>query len=96
MTAILSSVLLSLLFGIGLGLISFTGLWLTVQCLPSARCPALWMGASIVTRMAIVLCGFFFVSGSSWQALTWSLAGFILARETLIRRVRHLGPGDRE
>lgn len=76
---------LVLLAGLLLGALFFGGLWWTVLKGVSARQPALWFGASLLLRTALVLAGFYFVSGADWKRLLLCLLGFIAARFIVIR-----------
>jgi F1F0 ATPase subunit 2 len=81
----LLQVVVSLIAGILLGAIFFGGLWWTVQKGLTAGQPALWFGASLLLRSAIVLAGFYFVAGPDWKRLLLCLLGFIIARLIVIR-----------
>ena len=74
--------------GVGLGLFYFGGLWLTVRRLPDSRGPALLFLGSFVGRTALTLLGFFFVMNGHWQRMLACLAGFLIARQVLIARLR--------
>jgi F1F0 ATPase subunit 2 len=81
--------LAAMVAGVGLGLFYFGGLWWTTQRLPVSHSPGLLVLVSFAGRTAITLCAFYFVMGGQWQRLVACLAGFILARVVLTRR---LGP----
>lgn len=66
--------------GMLLGVLFFGGLWWTVQQGLSARQPALWFGASMLLRSAIVLAGFYFIAGADLKRLLLCLSGFIIVR----------------
>jgi len=76
---------LVLLAGLLLGALFFGGLWWTVLRAVSARQPALWFVVSLLLRTAIVLAGFYLVSGEDWKRLLLCLSGFIAARFIVIR-----------
>ena len=80
-------VLVALAIGAILGSLYFGGLWLTVRKLSTAQQPALLLLASFVVRAALVLFGFYFVMDGRWEPLASCLAGFLLARTFLIRRL---------
>jgi F1F0 ATPase subunit 2 len=84
--------------GVGVGVVYFGGLWLTVRRLPDARRPALLLLGSVVGRTVLTLLGFYLVMGARWERLLACLAGFILARMVLVRRLGppHAAPGGRE
>ncbi len=66
--------------GIILGTLFFGGLWLTVKKSITAKSPALWLIGGFFIRINMVLIGFYYVSGDSWQRLLICLLGFIIAR----------------
>ncbi|OKH40047.1 hypothetical protein NIES2119_03610 [[Phormidium ambiguum] IAM M-71] len=64
--------LLALATGIGLGLLYFGGLWLTVRQLPKTPYPLLLTISSFVGRISISLLGFYFIltsKHSDWVIL---------------------------
>lgn len=69
----------------------FGGLWLTVRSLSTMDQPALWLMVSFVCRVSIVLTGFYYVMGGRWEQLLACMAGFLIARTVLIRRLRITG-----
>lgn len=76
--------------GLALGGFYFTALWHTVRQLPSAKSPARLMIGSFITRMAVILTGFYLVMGAGhWERLAASMLGFIVIRKILTYR---LGP----
>ena len=81
------TLLLAWVAGAALGVVFFGGLWWTVRRGVTARQPALWFFASLLLRMAIVLSGFYLVSGGQWQRLLACLLGFVIARFLLVRMV---------
>jgi len=81
----LVQILMVLFTGVLLGAIFFGGLWWTVQRGLSARQPALWFGASMLLRTAVVLAGFYFFAGPDWKRLLVCMVGFIIARFVVIR-----------
>ena len=72
--------LLAGLAGLALGVVFFGGLWWTVLKAASSGHPARWFLGSALLRGAIVLPGFFLLSGGHWQRLVGALVGFIVAR----------------
>jgi len=70
--------------GVALGTLFFGGLWLTVKKAVASTKPAIMILSSFVTRMAIVLVGFYFIGAGNWQRLLVALAGFIIARFVVI------------
>lgn len=81
--------LLSLIAGVGLGLLYFGGLWWTVRKLPTASSPALLILASLAIRTGLAILGFYLVMAGRWERLLACLAGFLLVRTLLVNR---LGP----
>ncbi len=74
------SLLPAVLAGILLGVIFFGGLWLTVNKGLGSKSATLIFFGSLILRMAIILTGFYFVGGDSWQKLLACLVGFLIAR----------------
>lgn len=66
--------------GIILGAIFFGGLWWTIQKSVSSPRPAILFLTSAVLRIAMVMIGFYFVSGGHWQRLVACLVGFLMGR----------------
>ena len=79
------SLVLALVTGVVLGTIFFGGLWWTVRKGAVSRRPALWFAGSMLLRTAIVLVGFFFISGGRWERLAAALLGFVAARFIVLR-----------
>jgi len=66
--------------GLGLGVLFYGGLYLTVTRGLSSQHPALWFFTSFVLRTAVVLTGFYFINDGHWPRLVSCLAGFIIIR----------------
>ncbi len=81
------ALVLALIAGLGIGLFYFGGLWLTVRRLPEARQPALLMFGSFLGRTAASMIGIFLVMGGELARLLACLAGIIIARLVLVRRL---------
>ena len=79
--------LTSLIAGTILGLFYFRGLWQTVVLLPDFRRPAWSVTWSFVARVGIVMTGFFFIMQGHLERLAVAMAGFLLARQILVRRL---------
>ncbi len=77
----------SLIFGVGLGIFYFGGLWLTLKHLPGSRQPALLTFGSFLGRSLVCLLGFYLVSISGLEVLIFGVVGFILAKVLLISRL---------
>ena len=84
----LLSLVFALIAGIMLGAIFFGGLWWTVRKGVSAKHPAFWFFGSMLLRTCIVVLGFYFILGGSWQRLLAGLLGFIVARLIVMRLTR--------
>ena len=78
------SELLSLVPALGagalLGAIFFGGLWWTVNKGLSSKRVTFWFMGSMLLRTCIVLFGFYFILGDSWQRLLVGLLGFVIVR----------------
>jgi F1F0 ATPase subunit 2 len=77
--------ILACLAGIALGVMFFGGLWWTIRKAVGSPRPAMWFFVSLMLRMGLLLTGFYFVSGGEWKRLVACLAGFIVARFTVMR-----------
>lgn len=77
-----------------LGVFFFTGLWWTVRKLGSIKRVALWFLGSLLLRTSIVLLGFYFFLGDSWQHLLTGMLGFIIARSIILRHIRIVGQSN--
>lgn len=70
----------SLLSGVLLGLLFFGGLWFTIKKMLSSKMPGLLFMASFFIRTAMVLSGFYVVSGADIKRLLFCTGGFLIAR----------------
>lgn len=83
--------MLCALGGVALGIFFFGGLWWTVRAITgSAGSPrsALFQLASLLLRTAATLVGFYAIGGGDARRLVACLAGFVLARIFVARRIR--------
>ena len=80
---------IALVVGLVLGVAYFGGLWLTVKRLPTSRRPALLFLGSFLARTALVVAGIYLVMDGRWERVALCLAGLLVARAVLTRR---LGP----
>ncbi len=78
-------IMVALITGVLLGAFYYGGLWITVRRLSVARVPALVLFISFVVRVAIVLLGFYLVSGGRWERIVACLFGVLIARVLSIR-----------
>ena len=75
--------------GVGLSVLYFGGLWLTVRRVVVAEWPKGLLLGSFVVRTGLVLLGFYLVilwMGEQWELLVACLLGFIVGRTVLVRR----------
>ena len=87
----------SLLWGAILGLIYFGGLWLTVRRVTTGKHQAIVMLGSFIIRNALMVIGFYPVIRQGWQYALICLAGIIIIRFILIRRIKIvLGDDDED
>jgi F1F0 ATPase subunit 2 len=77
----------SLAAGAILGIVYFQGLWQTLLRLPDFKRPAWSVSWSFVARVGIVMTGFYFVMDGHLERLAMAMAGFILMRQILVRRL---------
>jgi F1F0 ATPase subunit 2 len=68
-----------------LGLLFFGGLWWTLRRAFDSPRPALWVGGSLLLRMACVAAGFILVAAGDWRRLLSCLLGFWAARWLVVR-----------
>jgi len=86
----LLSLSFALIAGMMLGAIFFGGLWWTVRKGVSAKHPAFWFFGSMLLRTCIVVLGFYYILGDSWQNLLAGLLGFVAARLVVVRLSREI------
>jgi len=88
---------LSLCGGAVLGLLYFTGLWLTVQRMHTAKHPWRLFAASYVLRLALAVFCFYVLILAGWQHAVAALVGFVAVRYILGRRLGRLAsPGEHD
>jgi F1F0 ATPase subunit 2 len=75
----------SLFAGVGLAVLYFGGLWLTVRRLPRVRRPALLLSGSFMARIVVFLAGLFLVTDGRPELLAVCLGGFLCCRVLLIQ-----------
>lgn len=69
-----------------LGIVYFGGLLLTIRQITQSKRPALIMILSLFTRVAVVVSGFYWLTGGQWRELIVALIGFISIRMLMVRR----------
>jgi F1F0 ATPase subunit 2 len=70
---------LSLVAGLGLGILFFGGLWWTIRKGVTCKQPALWFSGSLILRFTVVVGGFYLIGNSHYERLLLSLIGFTIA-----------------
>ncbi len=80
-----ADILLPLAGGLALGAVFFGGLWLTVRHGTLSRWAALWFAGSSLLRIALALCGMYWLTAGDWRKLLPCVAGFYLARLAVTR-----------
>ena len=83
----IAAIVFSLLAGGALGLAYFLALWATVRRLPTLPWAPLWLLGSLLLRLAILMAGLYWVGGTDWRRFVAALAGIILVRLALTRRI---------
>ena len=77
------------LCGLGMGLLFFGGLWMTVRRLPTSNRPMLVMLGSFALRTAVLgVCFYGLAELGGWMAVLSGLGGMLLMRMLLIGRFR--------
>ncbi|MEP7299862.1 MAG: ATP synthase subunit I [Burkholderiales bacterium] len=71
--------------GGALGLLFYGGLWWTLRRAFDSQRTALWVGGSLLLRMAGAAAGFVVVSAGDWRRLLACLLGFWAARWLVLR-----------
>jgi F1F0 ATPase subunit 2 len=77
--------------GLGLGLLYFGGLWLTLRRLAGSSQPALLAYGGFAVRSLLCLLGFYLIARSGLEGLIASLAGFMLTKLFLVNRLGGIG-----
>lgn len=89
------NLILILLAGLGLGILFYGGLWMTVRALPGSRHPTVLALASFWGRTALVIAGLLLAMAHRWQNAIAFLLGFVLARVLLSRWIPSHGATGR-
>jgi F1F0 ATPase subunit 2 len=74
--------------GAAIGLFFFGGLYWTVKKLPTVKKPWLWMLSSFGLRLTAAVAAFYVVSAGRWPCVLVSLAGFLLVRGVIVRKIK--------
>jgi F1F0 ATPase subunit 2 len=84
----LTGLAIGALAGAGIGAAYFLWLWWTLQGLVDRRRAGLWFVVNVAARLVLAVAGFGLVARwLGWQALAAALAGFVVARVVLLRRL---------
>lgn len=70
-----------------LGLLFFGGLWFTITRGMQSKRPEIWFFVSMLLRNGLVVMGFYFVTQGKLERLLPCLAGFIVLRIVLTKRL---------
>ncbi|MEO6531955.1 MAG: ATP synthase subunit I [Pseudolysinimonas sp.] len=68
-----------------LGLLHFGGLWWSLRRALESPRPALWVGFSLLLRMACIAAGFVVISAGDWRKMAACVLGFWVSRWLVIR-----------
>lgn len=79
--------ILTLILGFALGIFYFGSLWITVRELPTTGLPIRLVVGSYIGRLIIAGFGFYLIMDGHWERGIIAIAGFILARTYLVRRL---------
>ena len=80
--------LICLVSGAVLGLLHFGSLWVMVSRLGRVRRPVVLVFGRFLVMMTVTLVGLYLVMGGRWERLIAALAGFMLVKVIVARRVR--------
>lgn len=75
------------LIGIAMGFIFFGGLYFTVQRIATLKHPEFFMLLSLLIRLGILLGGFFVIKDGGIKNLLTAMAGVLVARFILIKKL---------
>ncbi len=92
----LISLAIGALAGVVIGMAYFLWLWWTLQGLVDRQRAGGWFVVNVAARLVLAVAGFGLVARwLGWQALVAAIAGFVVARIVLLRRLggRTKGPG---
>ena len=73
--------------GIALGAFFSLNLWSSVQRMTDDKTPWYILYGGFMLRISVVLLGFYFVMDGHWERMIAALAGFVLMREILVRKL---------
>lgn len=81
--------------GLILAAFFFGGLWWTVQKGLKSANPAIWFLGSMILRTSVIVVGFYYVAQGHWSNLVVCLAGFLVGRFFVVRRLAR-DPAERQ
>jgi len=90
----LLAMILRLLGGLALGILFYTGLWLTVRRLPLTHHPVALTLASFWIRTLVMILGLVWVMHGRWEYALFCLAGVLIARMAVSRTVLAVDGGE--
>ncbi len=79
---------IAFLTGVLLGVVFFGGLYFSVNRMVDMKHPAVFMIASLIIRMLIVVLGLYLIRGDNFYNIPLALLGIILARTLLTSWVK--------
>ena len=83
--------ILAFIGGLFLGTVFFLGLYYTTRKVSQVKNPALFMIASALLRMTILLFGLYFISLGRLSNLLIAISGVLLAKYLIVNRVKKGG-----
>ena len=79
---------LALVAGAAVGAFHFGGLWLTVRRVATSNRPVLLTFGSFVVRAVVAVAVMVWIARMHWQLLLTAMAGFVLVRVVMTRKLR--------
>jgi len=74
--------------GAAVGVFHFGGLWLTVRMVMTSNRPMLLTFGSFVVRAVVAVAVMVWIARMHWQLLLAAMAGFVLVRVVITRKLR--------
>ena len=78
------SLILSFIYGLGVGFIYFGGLWWSLQNITKVAKPGFWLLGSFIIRVIFVLLALALLGLTHWERLIACFSGFLLMRLLLV------------
>lgn len=78
-------VVIALLGGMGIGVVFFGGLWITIRRVKTMQRPGTVLFVSSFVRIVFALGGLYVLAWGRWERLLIAVIGFVLARLIVIR-----------